>query len=89
MIYPFNLLRVTTVLVSRFFLDLREVSDTGSSSSTANGISSTINFAVGRITGNLGEPLDHSTSTWISGAQDDVAEDIDEDERFSYAVYFI
>ena len=88
-IYPFNLLRVTTVLVSRFFLDLREASDTSNLSSATNGISSTINFAVGRITGNLGEPLDHSTNTWISGAQDYVAEDADDDERFSSVVYCI
>ena len=80
--YPFIFPRLTTVLVSRFLLDLREASDPGSSSSAANGISSTINFAVGRIAGNLGEPLDHSTNTWISGAQDDVVEDADDDERF-------
>ena len=79
--------RLTTVLISRFFLDLREANNPGSSSSAANGISSTINFAVGRIAGNLGEPLDHSTNTWISGAQDDVAEDADDDNRFSSVVY--
>ena len=79
---------MATVLISRFLLDLREASDPGNSSSAANGISSTINFAVGRIAGNLGEPLDHSTNTWISGAQDDVAEDAD-DERFSSVVYCI
>ena len=80
---------MTTVLISRFLLDLREANDPGSSSSAANGITSTINFAVGRIAGNLGEPLDHSTNTWISGAQDDVAEDTDDDERFSSVVYCI
>ena len=50
---------------------------------------STIEFAVGRIAGNVGEPLDHSTNTWISGALDDVAEDADDDERFSSVVYSI
>ena len=80
---------MTVVLISRFLLDLREASDPGSSSSAANGISSTINFAVGRIAGNVGEPLDHATNTWISGAQDDVAEDADDDGRFSSVVYCI
>ena len=81
------MLRLTAVLISRFLLDLREASDPGSSSSAANGISSTINFAVGRIAGNLGEPLDHSTNTWVSGAQDDGAEYADDDEKFSFVVY--
>ena len=88
MIPPLILLRVTTVLISRFFLDLREANDPGSSSSAATGISSTINFAVGRIAGNLGEPLDHSANTWISGALDDVAEGVDDDERFDSVVCF-
>ena len=88
-IFLFTLLRLTAILISRFFLDLREASDTGSPSSATNGITSTINFAVGRIAGNLGEPLDHSTSTWVSGAQDDVAEGADGDERFSSVVYVI
>ena len=86
-ICPFTLLRVTTILVSRFFLDLREASDTSNSSSATNGILSTINFAVGQFAGNLGEPLDHSNSTWISGAQDDIAEDGDNDERFSFVAW--
>ena len=85
------LLRLTTVLVSRFFLDLREASDTDSdnSSSAAIGASSTIEFAAGRIVGNLGESLDNSTSTWLSGTQDDVAEDADDTTRFSSLVYSI
>ena len=87
--WPFIFPRLTTVLVSRFLLDLREASDPGSSCSATNGISSTIEFAVGRIAGNLGEPLDHSTNTWISGPQDDVAEDADDDERFSSVIYSI
>ena len=81
------MLRLTTVLISRFLLDLREASDPGSSSSAANGISSTIEFAVGRIAGNLGEPLDHSTSTWVSGAHDDVAEGVDDYEKLLSVIY--
>ena len=76
--------RITTVLISRFFLDLREANRPSNSFDNINGISSTINFAVSRIVGNLGEPLDHSTSAWISGAQDDVVEDVGDrnNERF-------
>ena len=80
--------RVSSILVSRSFFKLRELHDTGHSSSAANGISSTIEFAVGRIMGNLGQPLGHSTSIWLSGAQDDIAEDVDDDERFYSVVYF-
>ena len=81
---------MTTILISRFFLDLREANDTDTSSSaTTNGISSTISFALARIAGNLGEPLDPSTNTWVSGTQDDIAEDADDDERFSSVVYSI
>ena len=89
MTYPIILLRLAAILISRFFLDLREASDTDNLSNPANGISSTMKFAVSRIAGNLGEPLDHSTNTWISDAQDDVGEDADEDERFSSVVYFL
>ena len=64
--------RIAAALISRFFLDLREVNDT-ISYDDSNGVISTVHFVTSQVAGNLGEPLDYPNSTWVSGAWDDVA----------------
>ena len=58
-----------------------EPSISSSMSHVPGGLTSTVEFAMDRAMGNLGEPLEHPYSTWVSVACDDVDEKKD-DERF-------
>ena len=70
--------RISTSLICRFFLDLREGGCNNDDADVSH--MSTMRFTANTFTGNIGEPLEHSRSTWISGAGDDL-DDVGQYER--------
>ena len=62
---------MTTILISRFLLDLREVNSPSDSLNTFHPEASAVCFA-DRIVSDLGQSLESSQGTWFSGAGNEV-----------------
>ncbi|TCD65319.1 hypothetical protein EIP91_002805 [Steccherinum ochraceum] len=67
---------VSSILVSRFILDLRDVYSTDLEADHPNSLSGSMQFALRSVVGNIGAPLATEDSVWVSGQSDDAEDEV-------------